>query len=98
MLAAHGLAQVNLRTIKVAVPRRTRTQVPATVEIIQRIVPDEERDFIDGIPAMTIPAANPCQEGPILRERLIDAARQAEARDLISEADRDGLIKELNEQ
>lgn len=98
VLAAHGLAQVNLRTIKVGVPRRTRTQVPATVEIIQRIVPDDDRDFIEGIPAMTIPAAIRATKGRILRERLVDAARQAEARDLISEADRDDLIKELTDQ
>lgn len=98
VLAAHGLAQVNLRAIKVAVPRRTRTEVPATVQIVQRVVPDEERDFIDGIPAMTIPAAIRATKGRILRERLIDAARQAEARNLISEADRDDLIKELNDE
>ena len=98
VLAAHGLGQVNLRTIKVAVPRRTRTRVPATVQIIQRVIPDEEREFIDGIPAMTVPAAIRATKDRILRERLIDAARQAEARDLISEAARDDLIEELTNQ
>ena len=95
VLAAHGLAQVNLRTIKVAVPRRNRTHVPATVEIIQRVVPGANRDFIDGIPSMTIPAAIRATKGHILRERLINAARQAEARGLISETDRDALLSEL---
>lgn len=84
VLAALGLAQVNLRRIRVASPRRIRAKLPDTVEVIQRLVPDDERDYIEGIPAMTVEAALRGAQGRVMTERLIEAARVAATRGLIS--------------
>lgn len=84
VLAALGLAQVNLRRIRVASPRRVRAKLPDTVEVVQRLIPDDERDYIEGIPAMTVEAAIRGAQGRVMTERLVDAARAAAARGLIS--------------
>ena len=83
VLAAHGLAQVNLRRIRVATSRRVRAKLPPTVEILRRNVPAEQRDCIDGVPAMTLEAALIATRGRIMTQRLIDATRTAAARGLI---------------
>ena len=57
------MAQINLRTFKVAVPCRTWTHVSAAIEILQRVVRDEGRDIVEGIPTTTIPAAIRNDEG-----------------------------------
>lgn len=83
VLAAHHLAQVNLRRIRVAAPRRVRAQLPRTVEVFHRIVPDDQRTSIDGVPAMTIESALLGARGRIMTERLIEAAHQARERGLL---------------
>lgn len=95
VLAAHNLAQVNLRRIKVATDRRIRHDLPATVEVVHRRVEQAERDEIEGIPAMSLPSAFLAARGKILPERLVDAVRKATARELISPHDGDRVLKEL---
>lgn len=97
VLAAHRLAQVNLRRIKVAVPGRVKAQVPATVELLHRQVAEADRDYIDGIPAMTVAAALRGSRNRVLPERLVDAAHEAARRGLISHRDEQTLIAELGE-
>lgn len=83
VLAAHELAQVNLRRIRVATPRRVRAKLPPTVEIVHRDVPGEQRDDVDGVPAMSVEAALLSARGRVMTERLIDATRAAAARGLL---------------
>ena len=95
VLAALDLAQVNLRRIRVATSRRVRAAVPDTVEIILRDVAGHERGDVDGIPAMTLPAAILACRGRIMTERLIDATHTAARRELISAGDEARIIAEL---
>lgn len=99
VLAAHDLAQVNLRRIKVAVasPSRVRQQLPQTIDVIQRRVPQVDREAIDGIPAMSIPAAMIASIGRVMNDRLLAAAEQAKARGLISPADARRVTHAINE-
>lgn len=83
VLAAHQLAQVNLRRIRVAAPRRVRVQLPATVEVVRIDVPKDQRASIEGIPAMTVGSAILGARGRIMTDRLIEAAHQARQRGLI---------------
>lgn len=99
VLAAHDLAQVNLRRIKVATPTpsRVRQELPRIVEIIRRRVPESDRDAIDGIPAMSIPAALVASIGRVMNERLLDAANQAKVRGLISSSEAERAIQAINQ-
>jgi len=96
VLAALDLGQVNLRRIKVATNKRIRHEVPPTVEIVHRNVAEDERDDIDGIPSMSLPAALLAARSKVLPERLRDAVRKASARDLISPRDAALVLEELN--
>lgn len=83
VLAAHDLAHVNLKKVSVAIPRRVRTKLPATVKVIRKDVPTDQRDDIDGIPAMSVESALLAVRGRIMTERLVDAAHRATARGLV---------------
>ena len=83
VLAAHHLAQVNLRRIRVASGRRVRAQLPGTVEVIRRAVPEDQRDSIEGVPAMTVESAILGARGRIMTDRLIEATHQARERGLL---------------
>jgi predicted transcriptional regulator of viral defense system len=95
VLAALDLGQVNLRRIKVATDKRVRHAVPATVEVVHRHVDDRQRDSIDGIPSMTLPAALLAARATVLPERLVDAVRKATARELISHREAEQLLEVL---
>ena len=98
VLAAHDLAQINLRRIKVAVPSpsRVRKGLPRVVELVRKRVPAGDRQPIDGIPAMSISAALEASAGRVMTERLVAAAEQARARGLISPADADQAIQAVH--
>jgi predicted transcriptional regulator of viral defense system len=98
VLAAHDLAQVNLRRIQVASGDRVRRRLPATIEVIPRAVPADERTDIDGLPAMKLTAAIRASRGRVLTSRLVDAARQADARGLIDHGEAESLISELEQE
>lgn len=97
VLAALDLGQVNLRRIKVATSGRVRRGLPPTVEVVRRKVRDDERDDIDGIPAMSLPAAILAARGRVLPERLVEAVRKAAARELISPNERDEVLEALTD-
>lgn len=76
VLALFGLADVNPRRIRVAVPRRVRAKLPAFIELTQ--VPDGARTtFYEGLASQPVSDAILECRGRIETERLLDAARQA---------------------
>lgn len=95
VLAAHDLAQVNLRRIQVATADRVRKQLPSTIEVISRRVPADQRTDIDGVPAMRLADAIRASRGRVMTSRLVDAARQADLRGLIDHRDAEAIIVEF---
>lgn len=95
VLAAHDLAQVNLRRVRVASGDRVRKRLPASVELIHRRVPDEDRADLDGVPAQRLGAALLASRGRVMTSRLVDAARLAAARGLIDAAEAETVIAAL---
>lgn len=98
VLAAHDVAYVNLRTIKVAVamPSRVRRWLPPTVEVVQRRLSASDLEAIDGVPAMSLAAAMVASRGRLMTERLLDALEQAKGRGLMSRADAQRVLDALN--
>ena len=83
VLALFGLADVNPRRIKVAVPRRVRAKLPAFIELTQ--VPDGARTtFYEGLASQPMAEAILECRGHIETERLLDAARQARQEGLLT--------------
>lgn len=95
VLAALDLTHVNLRRIRIASPRRVRVNLPATVELVHRQIPAEDRGDVEGIPAMTVPAAIRGARGRVMTERLIEATRAAAAKGLLGPSDEADLLTEL---
>lgn len=95
VLAAHDLAQVNLRSIRVATGNRVRKKLPATIELVHLDVPTADRDHIDGVPAMRLATALLASRNRVMTSRLVDAARLAAARGLMDAAEADSVIAEL---
>lgn len=94
VLALWGLADVNPRHVKVAVPRRARPKLPAFIELT-RAAGDPHTTVYEGLAAQ--PAADAILEcrGRIETERLLEAAKQARAEGLLTTAEwqrvREGL-------
>ena len=63
--------------------------------VVHRHVDDRQRDSIDGIPSMTLPAALLAARATVLPERLVDAVRKATARELISHREAEQLLEVL---
>lgn len=94
VLALFGLADVNPRRIKVAVPRRARPKLPAYIELEQAKV-DRPTTVYEGIAAQ--PIANALLEcrGRMETERLLDAAKQARADGLLTTVEWQRVMKGL---
>ena len=83
VLALFGLADVNPRRIKVAVPRRVRTRLPPFVELTQ--VPEgPTTTFYEGLASLSVADAILECRGRIETERLLDAAKQARKEGLLT--------------
>ncbi|WP_314688839.1 hypothetical protein [uncultured Bifidobacterium sp.] len=83
VLALFGLADVNPRRIRVAVPRRVRAKVPAFIELMQ--VPDGAgTTFYEGLASQPVKDAILECRGRIETERLADAAWQARREGLLT--------------
>lgn len=98
VLAAHDLAQVNLRRIRVATSERVRRRLPPTIKVVARAVPVDQRTELDGVPAMTLTAAIRASQGRVMSSRLVDAARQADIRGLIDHHDAEAIKRELEQE
>lgn len=83
VLALFGLADVNPKQIKVAVPRRTRPQLPAYVALTH--VKDETpTTFYEGLKAQRVADAILECRGRIETDRLLEAAKQARQEGLLT--------------
>ncbi len=76
MLALLGLADVNPRHIKVAVPRRARTSLPPFVELTH-VKADVRTTLYEGLRAQSVADALVECRGRIETGRLLEAGAQA---------------------
>lgn len=94
VLAMHDLALVDPRTIKVATEKRVRRKLPSWVAP----VPAKEGDrttYYEGIRSQRVAdALRECRHA-VMRERLVDATRQAKREGLITEKEYGELQEEL---
>lgn len=95
VLTVHDLALVNPRTIKVATGRRIRTALPANIELVARAWQGPV-EHVEGLPTMPLKDALVACRGRVMRERLIEAVDEAQARNLIDAQDADAARRELN--
>ena len=83
VLALFGLADVNPKQIKVAVPKRARPQLPAYVALTH--VKDEApTTFYEGLKAQPVADAILECRGRIETDRLLEAAKQARQEGLVT--------------
>ncbi len=95
VLALHDLGLVNPRRIRVGTPRRARPRLPGSIEIVRRRLPAADLTVYEGIPSATVARALlDCRE-LVMRERLIDATRDATRRGLLRRRESDGVLAEL---
>jgi predicted transcriptional regulator of viral defense system len=96
VLALHDLALVNPVRIRVGTPKRVRKgTLPQTIEVVRVEVPKEDREVYEGIPTTTIARAILDCIGIVMPERLLDAAKDADARGLFRRRDRDRVFAAL---
>lgn len=83
VLALFGLADVNPRRIKVAVPRRTRAKLPPFVDLthVKAVV---RTTFYEGLASQSVADAVLECRGRIETERLLGAANQARKEGLLT--------------
>jgi predicted transcriptional regulator of viral defense system len=86
VLAIWGLADVNPRRIKVAVPRRARPRLPAFVELT-RTVGEPHTTLYEGLAAQPVADAILECRGRIETDRLREAAKRARAEGLLTTAE-----------
>lgn len=78
VLAMHGLAYVNPKTIRITTPSRVRKgDPPSDVEVITRSLDPPELTYFEGIPCTTIARALVDAQPYVRRDRLVEAAGQA---------------------
>lgn len=86
VLAICGLADVNPRTVKVAVARRARPKLPSYIELVR--VPDAGRTTLyEGLASQTVAEAILACRGRIELERLRVAAKRARAEGFLTAAE-----------
>lgn len=96
VLALHGgLADVNPRTISVAVTRRTRARFPPFMHVV-RGAADDQMTWYEGIASQTVASAILACRGRIEPSRLLAAAEQARAEGLLTTAEWNRVREGLN--
>ena len=93
VLAMHGLALVNPRTLTVANPRRVRRKLPIWVKAVSGV--EGAAMSYEGVPSQSIPDAIRTCKGKVMPERLSEAARDARREGLITQEEIDDLLKEI---
>ena len=83
VLALFGLADVNPRQIKVAVPRRARPRLPVFVALTQ-VKANERTTYYEGLLAQPVADAILECRGRIEAGRLLDATKQARKEGLLT--------------
>ena len=84
VLAMLDLAAVEPRRITVATPRRVRLVDPGRLNVITRHTPPKEITEYDGIPATRVWRALTDAKGKVMTDRLREALREAQRRDLVT--------------
>jgi predicted transcriptional regulator of viral defense system len=95
VLALHDLGLVNPRRIRVGTPKRARPKLPDEIEVIQQRLHRADLTTFEGIPTATVQRALLDCRGIVMRERLLDAAREAARRGLLRRRDADHVIATL---
>lgn len=83
VIAMHGLAPTNPAHIFIATPKRVRKKLPKHLHVVRRNNQGDVSSY-EGVPSQTIPAATKSCKGTMMPERLIEAARNARAKGLIT--------------
>lgn len=83
VLALFGLANVNPRTIEVAVARRVRAKLPDFVKLV-RVREATQTATYEGLPSQPVAEALLECRGRIETERLLEAAKQARSSGLLT--------------
>lgn len=97
VLALHDLGLVNPRRIRVGTPKRARPRLPDDVEVVQRRVDEADLTTFEGIPTTTVRRALLDCRDLVMRERLLDAAREAARRGLLRRDQADRVIGEIGD-
>lgn len=84
VLALHGLALVNPRTITVGCPHRRRARLPERIRVERRVLPSEDLTFYEGIHSTTVARAIHDCRATVMTERLLHAVREAEQQGLVT--------------
>ena len=95
VLALHDLALVNPRKIRVATPRRVRRRLPEYLEVEHVPTPPLERTEYEGIPATTVARALRDCRGIVMRDRLVEATREAARAGLVPKKEAGRIVAEL---
>ena len=95
VLALHDLGLANSRRLRIGTPRRARPELPAVVEVIQQTLKSDELTEYKGIPSATVARALLDCRGLIRRDRLLDAARDAARRGLLTKRETRRVLAQL---
>jgi predicted transcriptional regulator of viral defense system len=96
VLSLHDLAQVNPSRIRVGTTRRVRVTAPPSVEIVPLVrVPLEDLTVYEAIPCTTVARALIDCMGIVMRERLLESAREAADRGLLRRSEVGRVLEAL---
>lgn len=91
VLALHDLGQVNPQRIRVAVRRRARMKLPATIELVRGSERDGEVTSYEGIPSISVARAIADCRGRVMTDRLLGSVDEAQHRGLIHRQEAEDL-------
>ena len=96
VLALFGLADVNLRKVRVVAPKRTRAKMPGFMDVTKPPAGDAPKlTQYEGLLAMRVADAILDCRGRIERSRLLEAARDARKEGLVTRVEYARLQREL---
>jgi predicted transcriptional regulator of viral defense system len=95
VLAMHGLAQVNPRTIRVGTPRRVRAQLPDWITVVRQRIDPSDLIRYELVASTTVARAIRDCRATIITERLLAAVDDARRAGLITTTEAAQLLKEL---
>jgi predicted transcriptional regulator of viral defense system len=96
VLALHGLALANPRTIRVTTPRRVRRRLPDRVVLVHRKPDQGETTVYYGLPSTTVSRALVDCVPLIRRDRLIAAGDEALAEGLLTRSEHRSVMERLH--
>lgn len=91
VIVMHGLAPTNPAHMYVATPKRVRKKLPKHLHVVRRGDRGDVSSY-EGVPSQAIPAAIKSCKDTVMPERLIEAARNARTKGLITTAEKAELM------